>query len=85
MDVSAGKEDLVVHFRSRQIGQKHAKSDGDQQQRLKFLYDAQVQQDTGNADHDETFPVVSLRELIKTCTVDKIQDCFHSGLQSVTG
>ena len=80
-----GKENLVVHLRPRQVGQEHAEGDGNQQQRFELLHDTQVQQYAGNTDHNETFPVALLGELVKACTVDKIQDRFHTALQSVTG
>ena len=83
--MSPRKEDLVVHLRPGQVGQQHAESDGHQQQRFKLLHDAQVQQYTGNQDHNQAFPVPTLGELVKARTVDKIQDCFHTVLQSVTG
>ena len=40
----------------RQVGQHHTKSDGQQQQRLKTLYNGAVQQHKGNEQHDALLP-----------------------------
>ena len=39
-----------------QVGQHHTKSDGQQQQRLKALYDGAIQQHKGNEQHDALLP-----------------------------
>ena len=43
----------------RQVSQQHTEGDGDQQQGLKALADAQVQQDAGNEQHDDGLDVQS--------------------------
>lgn len=40
-----------------QVGQQHTKSDGDQQQGLEALSDAQIQQQAGNQNHQDLTPV----------------------------
>ena len=60
VDVTPGEEDLVEHIRAGEVGDEHTEGDGHQQQRLKLLYDAQVQQHAGDAQHDEAAPVAVL-------------------------
>lgn len=60
VDVASGEEDLVEHIRAGEIGDEHTEGDGHQQQRLKLLYDAQIQQHAGDAQHDEAAPVAVL-------------------------
>ena len=65
VDVAPGEEDLVEHIRAGEIGDEHTEGDGHQQQRLKPLYDAQIQQHAGNAQHDEAAPVAVLRKEVE--------------------
>ena len=60
VDVAPGEEDLVEHIRAGEVGDEHTEGDRHQQQRLKLLYDAQVQQHAGDAQHDEAAPVAVL-------------------------
>lgn len=60
VDVAPGEEDLVEHIRAGEVGDEHTEGDGHQQQRLKLLYDAQIQQHAGDAQHDEAAPVAVL-------------------------
>lgn len=60
VDVTPGEEDLVEHIRAGEVGDEHTEGDGHQQQRLKLLYDAQIQQHAGDAKHDEAAPVAVL-------------------------
>ena len=83
MDVASGKENFMVHFRTGQVGDQHAEGDGNQQQRLKLLDNAQIQQHAGHGDHDEAFPVAVLCKLIESRAGDKIQDRFHTRLPFV--
>ena len=60
VDVTPGEEDLVEHIRAGEVGDEHTEGDGHQQQRLKLLYNAQIQQHAGDAQHDEAAPVAVL-------------------------
>lgn len=60
VDVAPGEEDLVEHIRAGEVGDEHTEGDRHQQQRLKLLYDAQIQQHAGDAQHDEAAPVAVL-------------------------
>lgn len=60
VDVAPGEEDLVEHIGTGEVGDEHTEGDGHQQQRFKLLYDAQVQQHAGDAQHDEAAPVAVL-------------------------
>lgn len=53
-------EDLVEHIGTGEVGDEHTEGDGHQQQRLKLLYNAQIQQHAGDAQHDEAAPVAVL-------------------------
>ena len=60
VDVAPGEEDLVEHIGTGEVGDEHTEGDGHQQQRLKLLYNAQIQQHAGDAQHDEAAPVAVL-------------------------
>ena len=73
-----GKEFRVHHDRAgickhRQIGKKHAKGDGKQKQRLKLLHNSQIEENTGNDDHnrgaDHTNELVKARETAGKCVL----------------
>jgi hypothetical protein len=53
VDMAACEEFLMEDFAAQQVGQQHTESDGQQEQGLELLDDGQVQQHTGNADHDQ--------------------------------
>ena len=48
----------VIHLGAREVGEQHAEGDTDQQQRLKLLYQPQIQQHAGDRDHQDLTPVV---------------------------
>ena len=77
MDMSAGEEDLVEHLRAGEVGAQHTEGDGQQQQRLKALYDGQIQQHEGNADHDEALPVAVLTKHIEAGLLQEIDNSRH--------
>ncbi len=62
----AGKENLMEHIGAGKIGDEHTESNRHQQQRLKFLHDTKIQQNTGNADHNKAAPVTVLRKEIES-------------------
>ena len=82
MDVSSGEEDLVEHLRAGEVGAQHTEGNGQQQQRLKALYDGQIQQHEGNADHDEALPVAVLTKHIEAGLLQEIDNSRHLFLVS---
>ena len=77
MDMSSGEQDLVEHVRTGKVGAQHTERDGQEQQRLKALHDGQIQQDKGNGDHDEAFPVAFLTEHIEAGLLHEIVNSSH--------
>ena len=77
VDVPSGEQDLVEHSRAGQVGHQHTKGDGNKQQWLELLYDAQKQQNARDDDHDGALPVIALEELIKAGARQKIDNSFH--------
>ena len=56
----------MEHIGTGEVGDEHTEGDGHQQQRFKLLYDAQVQQHAGDAQHDEAAPVAVLGKEVGT-------------------
>ena len=84
VDVSSGKEDLVVHLRAGQVGDEHAEGNRQQQQGLELLHNRQVQQTEGNDHHDQNLPVPR-GDLIEAGRLNKIHDSFHLVFLPVAG
>ena len=77
MNMSSGEQDLVEHVRTGKVGAQHTKRDGQQQQRLKALHNSQIQQDKGNGNHNEAFPVALLTEHIEAGLLREIDNSRH--------
>ena len=82
MDMSSGEQDLVEHVRTGKVGAQHTERDGQEQQRLKALHDGQIQQDKGNGDHNEAFPVALLTKHIEAGLLHEIDNSSHLCLDS---
>ena len=51
-----GPQLLIVQTCAGQVGKNTAKGNATKKQRLKFLYDRQIQQDTADGDHHKILP-----------------------------
>ena len=78
VDVAAGVDNLMVHIRAGKVGAQHTEGDRQKEQRLKLLDDRKVEQEEGNCDHNQHFPVAALRKLIETGLLREIQNSFHT-------
>ena len=76
VDVSAGKENLMIHLRAGQVGDEHTEGNRQQQQGLELLHNRQVQQDEGDDHHNQDLPV-PCGNLIEAGRLNEIHDSFH--------
>ena len=76
VDVSAGKENLMIHLRAGQVGDEHTEGNRQQQQGLELLHNRQVQQDEGDDHHNQDLPVPR-GNLIEAGRLNEIHDSFH--------
>ncbi len=77
VDDPAGKILGMIHARAGQVGEQHAKGNGQQQQGLELFDDGQVQQHAGNENHHQVQRLVGHNG--KAGALQKGLYSFHSG------
>ena len=80
--MTAGKQHLMEHICSGEVGHQHTESDGQQKQRLVFFDDSQIEKNERNGYHYQTLPVFALEEMGKAGVVNKVKYSFHCALRA---
>ncbi len=76
MHMATREEFRVIEVRTGQVGEQHTECDGEQQQRLEFVMDSEIEQEEGYADHDDVGPSHRSEESDDTRGFDKFLDAL---------